>query len=153
MRIWAPKGADAGDSVPFQLEAVVGDCWNEPASLPVSFSRRRRQEGTDCGLSQGTEAASQAALADRTGWSQGAPSKLVRDYLSTEGHLQVAFLPPYAPDLKPVEYLWAWLKRHALANFCPDNLSELLFTARNRLKSVQRRPNIIAACWQQAELW
>jgi transposase len=81
-------------------------------------------------------------------------SKLVRDYLdSTEGHLQVAFLPPYAPDLNPVEYLWAWLKRHALANFCPDNLSELQITARNRLKSAQRRPNIIAACWQQAELW
>ena len=81
-------------------------------------------------------------------------SKLVRDYLdSTEGHLQVAFLPPYAPDLNPVEYLWAWLKRHALANFCPDNLSELQVTARNRLKSAQRRPNIITACWQQAELW
>ena len=81
-------------------------------------------------------------------------SKLVRDYLdSTEGHLQVAFLPPYAPDLNPVEYLWAWLKRHALANFCPDNLNELQYTARNRLKSAQRRPNIIAACWQQAELW
>lgn len=81
-------------------------------------------------------------------------SKLVRNYLdSTEGHLQVAFLPPYAPDLNPVEYLWAWLKRHALANFCPDNLSELQLTARNRLKSAQRRPNIIAACWQQAELW
>jgi transposase len=81
-------------------------------------------------------------------------SRLVRDYLdSTEGHLQVAFLPPYAPDLNPVEYLWAWLKRHALANFCPDNLSELQLTARNRLMSAQRRPNIIAACWQQAELW
>lgn len=31
-------------------------------------------------------------------------SKLVRDYLDgTEGHLQVAFLPPYASDLNPVE--------------------------------------------------
>ena len=26
-----------------------------------------------------------------------------------------ALLPGYAPDLNPVEYLWAWLKRHALA--------------------------------------
>ena len=25
----------------------------------------------------------------------------------------------------PVEFLWAWLKRHALANFCPDSLDEL----------------------------
>jgi transposase len=81
-------------------------------------------------------------------------SALVRDYLdSTHGHLQIAFLPPYAPDLNPVEYLWAWLKRHALANFCPDNLAELRFTAGNKLKSAQRRPGIIAACWKQADLW
>lgn len=80
-------------------------------------------------------------------------SKLVREYLdSTEGHVQVAFLPPYAPELNPVEYLWAWLKRHALANYCPGNLAELAGTARNRLKSAQRRSSIIAACWAQAEL-
>lgn len=81
-------------------------------------------------------------------------SKLVRDYLdSTAGALQMAFLPAYAPDLNPVEYLWAWLKRHALANYCPANLSELHRTARNKLKSAQRRPTIIAACWAQADLW
>ena len=47
----------------------------------------------------------------------------------------MAFLPPYAPDLNPVEYLWAWLKRHALANFCPANLGALNTTARAKLKS------------------
>ena len=47
-------------------------------------------------------------------------SRRVRDYVdSTRGRVQLAFLPPYAPELNPVEYLWAWLKRHALANFCP----------------------------------
>jgi len=80
-------------------------------------------------------------------------SNLVRDYLdSTQGHLQVAFLPPYAPDLNPVEYLWAWLKRHALANYCPNTLAELGVTARNKLRSAQRRTSVIAACWAQAEL-
>lgn len=30
------------------------------------------------------------------------------EYLdSTNGHIQIAFLPPYSPDLNPVEYLWA----------------------------------------------
>jgi len=33
-----------------------------------------------------------------------------------------------------VEYLWAWLKRHALANYCPNDLAELHATARNKLK-------------------
>ena len=81
-------------------------------------------------------------------------SHFVRDYLDTlGGHIQIAYLPPYAPDLNPVEYLWAWLKRHAMANYCPNNLSELHTTARNQLKSAQKRPSIIAACWMQATLW
>lgn len=81
-------------------------------------------------------------------------SRLVRDYLdSTHGAVQMALLPPYAPDLNPVEYLWAWLKRHALANYCPKGLSELKKTARCKLKSGQKRKSIITACWKQAELW
>ena len=78
----------------------------------------------------------------------------MREYLDRLGGcIQIAFLPPYAPDLNPVEYLWAWLKRHALANYCPNNLSELHTTARNKLKRAQKRPSIIAACWMQATLW
>jgi transposase len=81
-------------------------------------------------------------------------SRVVRDYLdSTKGTLQMALLPGYAPDLNPVEYLWAWLKRHALANFCPNALAELKTTARNKLRVGQRRQSIITACWKQAELW
>ena len=81
-------------------------------------------------------------------------SRLVREHVdSTDGAVALAFLPPYAPELNPVEYLWAWLKRHALANFCPDGLVELAQTARNKLKSAQRRSSIIVACWKQAELF
>ena len=76
-------------------------------------------------------------------------SRLVRDHLDTlNGHIQIAFLPPYAPD-----HLWAWLKRHALANYCPNDLAELHTTARHKLKSAHKRPTIIAACWMQATLW
>jgi transposase len=81
-------------------------------------------------------------------------SRLVRDYVATTaGRIKLHFLPGYAPDLNPVEFLWAWLKRHALANFCPDNFTGLRHTARGRLKSAQRRSAIIASCWQQAELF
>ena len=80
-------------------------------------------------------------------------SRLVREYLdSTRGAVQMALLPAYAPDLNPVEYLWAWLKRHALANFCPAGLAELKHTARCKLKSGQKRQSIITACWDHAGL-
>jgi len=81
-------------------------------------------------------------------------SKLVREYLDfTCGDVRMAFLPPYSPDLYPVEFLWAWLKRHALAIFCPDNLGQLKTAARTKPKSAPQRPSIIAACWVQAGLW
>ena len=81
-------------------------------------------------------------------------SNLVREYLdSIIGDVQMVFLPPYSPDLNPVGFLWALLKRHALANFCPANLDALNTAARSKLKSAQYRPSIIAACWVQAGLW
>ncbi len=48
-------------------------------------------------------------------------SHRMRAYLDSQRDwlLRVERLPAYAPELNPVEYLWAWLKRHALANFCP----------------------------------
>ena len=89
-------------------------------------------------------------------WDGARPhcSRLVRDYVdSTDGQIVVERLPAYAPELNPVEYLWAWLKRHALANFCPDTLTELHHGARSKLKSAQRRSTIITACWSQANLF
>ena len=81
-------------------------------------------------------------------------SRHVRAYLdSLEGHIAVAFLPPYSPELNPVEYLWAWLKRHALANYCPSSIGELANTARGKLRGAQRRTTLIAAFWKQAELF
>ncbi len=43
-------------------------------------------------------------------------------------------------------------KRHALANFCPKDLPHLGREARRQLRRSQRRPTLIRAFWQQAEL-
>ena len=79
--------------------------------------------------------------------------RLVRAFVeSTGGALQLERLPAYAPELNPVEYIWAYLKKHALANFCAHDLDHLSDTARHKLKSMQRRPKLITAFWKQAEL-
>jgi transposase len=57
--------------------------------------------------------------------------------------MATAFLPPYAPELNPVEAIWAYLKKHEIANLCPANLAEVSDFARNRLKSMQRRPKLV----------
>lgn len=41
------------------------------------------------------------------------------------GRLKPEFLPAYAPELNPVEYLWGYWKVHELPHFCPKTFSEL----------------------------
>jgi transposase len=81
-------------------------------------------------------------------------SALVRDYLtSTDGRVAVERLPPYAPELNPVEYMWGHLKTHEIANLVATRAWELSFEATAALRRMRRRPSIISACYIQAELW
>jgi len=78
---------------------------------------------------------------------------LVRSYVESCGDKFVLeTLPPYAPELNPVEYIWAYMKERELANLCLETITRVGAYARNRLNPMQRRPRIIAACWKQAEL-
>lgn len=81
-------------------------------------------------------------------------SRLVRDFVVRQkGRLILEFLPAYAPELNPVEYLWGYWKHHALANFCPKTFGELSVHARRALRRVQRRRPLVHAFWKQAELF
>lgn len=40
-------------------------------------------------------------------------SAKVRQFVeSTNGRLELFFLPPYSPNLNPSEHIWNWLKNH-----------------------------------------
>lgn len=57
----------------------------------------------------------------------GHRSALVRRYVeSLAGRIQLEFLPAYAPELIPVEFLWGHLKQHEVPNFCKRPLSAVL---------------------------
>jgi transposase len=80
-------------------------------------------------------------------------SRLVREYVEAdEQGIQLEFLPAYAPELNPVEYIWGYLKNHEIGNLCARNLYQVSDFARRRLKSMQRRPALVSAFWSQAEL-
>ena len=70
-----------------------------------------------------------------------------------KGRLWLEFLPAYAPELNPVEYLWSYWKQHELPNFCPQNFGQLSSHARHALRRMRRRPTLICAFWEQAELF
>ena len=73
-------------------------------------------------------------------------SRLVRDYLaSRQDHIEIEYLPAYAPELNPVEYIWAYWKQHELPNVCPKAYWQLGTVARQTLRKMRRRPRLIAA--------
>lgn len=81
-------------------------------------------------------------------------SVLVRDFVAAQrGRIQLEWLPAYAPELNPVEYLWGHWKHHELPNFCPRDAWQLSTEARRALRRMRRRPTLIVAFWKQADLF
>lgn len=55
--------------------------------------------------------------------------------------IEFVWLPPYSPELNPVEWLWNNTKYHELANYAPQNVDELtarVTTSLARPKQSQR---------------
>ncbi len=46
---------------------------------------------------------------DNAGWH-------VAEALKVPPHMTLRFLPPYSPELMPMERLWCWMKEHNLSN-------------------------------------
>jgi len=77
--------------------------------------------------------------------------RLVREFVElSEGHIVTEYLPAYAPELNPVEYIWAYRKQHELPNVCPKDYGELSRRARRALRRMQRKPRLLRAFWKQS---
>ena len=50
-------------------------------------------------------------------------------------------LPAYAPELNPVEHLWAYLPATDLANYCPETLDDLANQVRRGTRRLRRMHN------------
>ncbi|HKZ41185.1 MAG TPA: IS630 family transposase [Candidatus Hodarchaeales archaeon] len=67
----------------------------------------------------------------------------VKEFLSMNPSIEVIELPPYAPELNPVDYVWAYVKHARLANYCPKNLFELRKTITEELTNVKKHPRLL----------
>ena len=63
-------------------------------------------------------------------------------WAATQPWLELAYLPSYAPELDPVEGLWANLKGRELANRCCADRRELITTAQVGSRRHQRRREV-----------
>jgi transposase len=61
-------------------------------------------------------------------------------------------LPPYAPELNPVEAMWSHAKYADLANYVPDDADALDDAVRNSLKDQSRNHQLKRSYFKTAQL-
>ncbi len=72
--------------------------------------------------------------------------------LAEDRRFEFEWLPPYAPDLNPVEHVWSHTKYSDLANYIPDDLLDLEVEAESSLQETRRRPELLGSFFHGAEL-
>jgi transposase len=71
--------------------------------------------------------------------------RLVQDFIQSEPRLHVYSFPVCAPELNPVEFVWAHLS-HSTANFAPHNLAELCSKVRSAIANIRTSKHRLFAC-------
>ena len=154
VRTWAPKGQTPVLQYSFnckQLSVIAGvSFWRFYFRL-YGGTIRTPQVIEFLKVLQATIGKKLLIIWDRL---QAHRSILVRQHVEAQrGAIALEFLPAYAPEMNPVECVWGYLKHHAMPNYCAQGLGDLAVRARRHLCSMQRRPTLVRAFWQQAELF
>ena len=77
----------------------------------------------------------------------------MRAFLATQRHwLVVERLPAYAPELNPVEGLWAQLKGHHLANCSWDTIEEVADATEGGIAQIRRSQQLLFSFIHKAGL-
>jgi hypothetical protein len=76
----------------------------------------------------------------------------VRRWAAAHPRLILEPLPPYAPELNPVEYGWSHWKQHELCGYCPDDDIELMTVALVTAERVAARPTLLRSFVRAAPL-
>lgn len=70
---------------------------------------------------------------------------VIRRWLATHPRVRVELLPPYAPELNPVELVWGHTKRNPLANCAPADLDALVRATRRGTGRLARNQRLLRA--------
>jgi transposase len=64
----------------------------------------------------------------------------------------IEWLPPYAPDLNPVEHVWNHTKYGDLANYVPDDVLDLEIELEMSIEQTRASPELLRSFFHAAEL-
>jgi len=155
-RSWGPKGCP-----PLMY------CWDRHDRLSVigalSLSARRRRIGlyfavhktnvtaeeVEAFLRQVQRSLSRKLIVVMDRWSV---HRKAAKALFGDRRFWIEWLPPYAPELNPVEYVWNHTKYGDLANLIPENLLDLELELDGSMNQARRRPELLRSFFHAATL-
>lgn len=88
-------------------------------------------------------------------WDNVNPHKAVtvkRFVHDNRRRLTIEYLPAYAPELNPDEWVWRYLKHVELANYAPLNLKELKVALRGATQRIRMRPHLMRSFLEASAL-
>jgi len=155
-RTWAPRG-----QTPVMYSWDRHDRLSVIAGLSLSARRRRvglyfaihhknvKAEDVETFLRQVQRTLGRKVIVVMDRWA--VHRKAAKDLFGDE-RFWIEYLPPYAPDLNPVDKLWGHTKHDDLANFIPEDLPDLEGALECSFDQTRERPNLLRSFFHAAEL-
>jgi transposase len=155
-RTWAPRG-----------ERPVMYCWDRHDRLSViaglTLSAAGRRVGLYFAVEETNVKTGQVlAFVRRVQRQLGRPLGVVMDrlaahrsaarHLADDPRFAVEWLPPYAPDLNPVEGVWSKTKYGDLANYVPADVLDLEVEAELALEGTRGQQKLLRSFFHGAGL-
>ena len=80
-------------------------------------------------------------------------AKVVQEFVaSTDGRLELFFLPPYSPELNPDELVWNHLKTHGVRKRLLQTPEALKRYVLSHMRSLQGRPALLRGFFKKPSL-
>ncbi len=90
------------------------------------------------------------AMWDCGNMHKGPPIRELVD--QAQGRLAIEPVPPYSPELMPVEFLWSWLKYGRLCNFAPRDAARLNEVIAGELDPIQEDQELLQSFFHRSAL-
>ena len=81
---------------------------------------------------------------------QAHKAPIVREVAAANPRLTLHYLPPYAPDLNAVEWVWCLAKHHRMANHTIDEVDQLHAEAKRHLDDIAADQHLLRSCFKGA---
>jgi transposase len=155
-KTWAPQGR-----TPVMYSWDRRDRLSVSAGLSVSARRRRiglyfqmqerniTGEDAEAFLRQVQRALRRKLIVVMDRW---AVHRKAAKSLFGDERFWIEWLPPYAPDLNPVEHVWKHTKYDDLANYVPEDLLDLEIEFKMSIDQTRERPELLRSFFHAAEL-